>query len=982
MQKNSIAVFSAFVAASFATNPFAFAADPGLRNAGAAGSDIALCGFEDFEVGPFAPAEGSVWTAGDDAATVVAYEEGEGYSGAAPKPFEGVGDNYLSVEDKVTMTAVSSAGVTYIDALVQFPSASASEPSFPDDAKFCLWLQADGENTNLCARGSYYDYVDGAFTATPTNYVLTAENFSIEPGAWHHVSVASYDSGANLGTEQDPQYTPGFVVSVDGTELGVGENVDRMSDSVEGMIVGSGNFGQILNSSFIPSIAGIGSAGTVQSVGFHGSGLVDDVVVTTIDPASNLFTFSWPEGLESVKYVIDGITNTIESVSASNTVTVAAPADAAVSIIGSLGYRDVEIAGNTSSDTSLKLPDPGPVYYFANGTGTVADPFQIANVDDLKALRAAVAAGYGASSNYVQTADIDMASAGPFAGIGTYSKVPTAGKPFLGTYNGQNHKISNVTRAGGDTQGIFNQVGPSGVIENLVVENMTFDSGLTGEYGCAIVGNAGGGATLRNLTAAGVFGSAEKPSTHNMAGIVVRLSPGATAGAATTIDSCTNNATIYGGYTKLGGICAISQGQTGFTAGKVVFVNCANNGMLVCKRTTTGVTGNAGIVGYSSTNVELANCYGNGEITNADGANTDKDGALVGWGYDHTLTDNGGNSAPADKKMLGTWGNATETGFLFATVDSGIATTISGSPAVGGTYLLEGNATPAIVLADGDTIAFDTALGYTLTDTAITTAVTGKKVVSTTDGTVSTYSLANLATVTVTVTGGANATAVWTVNGEQVASAPATLTEGDTYSVAYTANEGYEFAEGAVTSASGTVGTEAISIAIDDATAVAADYKVVIEGADVTIEPTPEDLASLATYEVDTSSAEAVNAFLAGDIGTTGVKVWQALFLGLEPTAAGLAHFEISSIDIAADGSVSVKMPDLALMTGRGVDIVISVVASDDIDGDWSAATPVATATNSTVLQKATPASGETFKFYKVKASFSASAPAQEQQGE
>lgn len=953
MQKNSIAVFSAFVAASFATSPLAFAADPVARNAGASGSDIALCGFEDFEVGPFAPAAGSGWTAGEDAATVVAYEEGEGYSGAAPKPFEGVGDNYLSVEDEVTMTAVSSAGVTYIDALVQFPSASASEPSFPDDAKFCLWLQADGESTNLCARGSYYDYVDGAFTVTPTNYVLTAENFSIEPGAWHHVSVASYDSGANLGTEQDPQYTPGFVVSVDGTELGVGENVDRMSDSVEGMIVASGTFGQILNSSFIPSIAGIGSAGTVQSVGFHGSGLVDDVVVTTIDPDTNLFTFSWPEGLESVKYVIDGITNTIESVSASNSVTVAAPADAAVSIIGSLGYRDVEIPGNTSSDTSLTLPDPGPVYYFASGTGTVADPFQIANVDDLKALRAAVAAGYGASSNYVQTADIALDEAWPGIGIQNGKDIVATAEfdngAFTGTYDGGNYTISNFQMVDGlDYCGLFNSV-KDATIKNLKVsyKDGTFAKDMVAANeacGATFVGVAKA-STLQNLTSlAGTVSC-----TKGFGGIVGYLMAGS------TVDSCTNNVNLTStASNKAGGIAMITQSGTG----TAIIRNCQNNG------TTTGnANQKGGIVGYVGVATTIENCE------DTAGSNPSFLHHQTG-----TLTLSGVNKAPAGVKSY-TKNSTNIDGLLFAAIDGNVATFVHNADlALGNTYKAMGPGA-AYKFTQVGSITFD----QSLVSPSVTCAA-GLKVSSSGTGVV-TYTAEALATVTVTVTGGANATAVWTVNGEQVASAPATLTEGDTYSVTYTANEGYEFAEGAKTSASGTVGTEAISIAIDDATAVAADYKVVIDGADVTIEPTPEDLASLAPY-VDTSSAEAVNAFLADDIGTTGVKVWQALFLGLEPTAAGLEQFEISSIDIAADGSVSVEMPDLALMTGRGVDIVISVVASDDIGGNWSAATPVATARNSTVLPEATPASGETFKFYKVKASFSASAPAQEQQGE
>lgn len=398
--------------------------------------------------------------------------------------------------------------------------------------------------------------------------------------------------------------------------------------------------------------------------------------------------------------------------------------------------------------------------YDANWDSLLGAPvngaYEIDSPAELVAFQKGVADGLTtAGVTFKQTANIDMASAGAFAGIGTYAKVPTAGTPFLGTYNGQNYKISNVTRAGGNTVGIFNQVGPSGVIENLVVENMAFDSSLSGEYGCAIVGNAGGGATLRNLTAAGTFGSASKPGTHNMAGIVVRLAPGATAGAATTIDSCTNNATIYGAYTKLGGINAIVQTQTGFKAGKVVFVNCANNGTLVCKRTAAQcaeldadnnpktVTGQAGIVAYSSAIVELTGCYGNGVITNSDGANTDKDGALVGWQYTgYAFKDNGGNSAPADKKMIAYYGNvANVTGFQYATVANGVATTISGSPVAGGTYLLEGNAAPAITLAVGESVTFDTSLGYTLDDTGIV-AAEDLVVEKTTSGTVKTFTAA------------------------------------------------------------------------------------------------------------------------------------------------------------------------------------------------------------------------------------------------
>jgi uncharacterized repeat protein (TIGR02543 family) len=82
--------------------------------------------------------------------------------------------------------------------------------------------------------------------------------------------------------------------------------------------------------------------------------------------------------------------------------------------------------------------------------------------------------------------------------------------------------------------------------------------------------------------------------------------------------------------------------------------------------------------------------------------------------------------------------DANVTGFQYATVANDIATTISGSPVAGGTYLLEGNAAPMIALAAGESVAFDTALGYTLDDVGIT-AGTGAVLSSSTSGTVTTY---------------------------------------------------------------------------------------------------------------------------------------------------------------------------------------------------------------------------------------------------
>ena len=79
-----------------------------------------------------------------------------------------------------------------------------------------------------------------------------------------------------------------------------------------------------------------------------------------------------------------------------------------------------------------------------DGDGTAENPYKIATANDLIALMDAVSNNAAARSlNYIQTADIDMASVGPFAGIGKYDANPTGGTPFTGTYDGQGYKISD-----------------------------------------------------------------------------------------------------------------------------------------------------------------------------------------------------------------------------------------------------------------------------------------------------------------------------------------------------------------------------------------------------------------------------------------------------------------------------------------------------------------------------------------------------------
>ena len=499
------------------------------------------------------------------------------------------------------------------------------------------------------------------------------------------------------------------------------------------------------------------SGDTVSSIGFKGTGSVDDLVLSTWQPSLPISTLEWDTSFASVSYVVGNTTNALNA--ADGSCEFQAPSGSAVTLIGDTGYRTVTATGTASSSPlTLEVNAPtGLAWYSADvsGAGTSADPYTIPTYGALVAMQQAVAADAAfRSAYYKQTADIDCTGEAAFAGVGTYNASPTSGTAFTGTYDGQGYKIKNIDFTQRNYGGVFNQVN-GGTIKNVTVSNITCStysaSVNDSEFGFAIVGNAGNGATLTNIVAEGVFASASQPATHNIAGIVVRASAG---GTGTLVKDCVNNATLYGAYTKAAGICALTQVKV--AGGAVTFDGCVNNGAIALDESKVvdaskhaGQDGVAGIISYIDDDTVLKDCSNTGTLSSTYASA--KIGQLVGWAYTkdasniRSLTDQGGNSAAKTDKMLASRSAlATVTGFQYATVDNNdVATTIAPPYTLvkDTTYLLEGNAAPMIELDDGDTVAFDTALGYTLNDTGIT-AAEGLAVTTSTVGTVTTFTTA------------------------------------------------------------------------------------------------------------------------------------------------------------------------------------------------------------------------------------------------
>lgn len=330
--------------------------------------------------------------------------------------------------------------------------------------------------------------------------------------------------------------------------------------------------------------------------------------------------------------------------------------------------------------------------------GSAEHPYQIGSEADLAKI---VEHGMGASGRGVcfeQTADIALTK--PWVGIGTYKSSTDC---FSGIFDGKNHKISAVVMADNGSgqnnyRGFFNQV-DGGTVKNLTVETSGFGATPpSGEYGCAVIVGAAYNATIENCVAEGTIAS----GTHNVGGIAVRIKD-------TAIIDCTNKAKITGSYTKVAGICVISQEST---TGCVIG-GCINEGAITAANgTDAGRDGIGGIIAYvDDIRLTIKDCENKGTVAKGAGASSSaRVGQIVAYGCYGVTEFQGTIKGAADVRMVGD-ANGRAIDRHLATVTGSVATFLPDSEVeVAGTYKAMATG-GAVTLANiGDSITIDTSL--------------------------------------------------------------------------------------------------------------------------------------------------------------------------------------------------------------------------------------------------------------------------------
>ena len=204
----------------------------------------------------------------------------------------------------------------------------------------------------------------------------------------------------------------------------------------------------------------------------------------------------------------------------------------------------------------------------ARAVDIVDGVYQIGTAADFREFGAAVNGGT-VGANAVLTADID------FSGVSNYTPVGTVDNPYAGTFDGQGHRIMNLTYSGGDYSALFGVANGGAVFKNFVVDKS-----------CKISGGA---------FVAGVVAS----SSSSGSGVIYFQSVG-------------NEADITGMAQNVAGIIGVSMGGTcTFT-----MTNCYNAGNI------TGSIECAAFSGYlAGSGSKLTNCWNSGRVSGVDGSN-------------------------------------------------------------------------------------------------------------------------------------------------------------------------------------------------------------------------------------------------------------------------------------------------------------------------------------------------------------------------
>ena len=317
---------------------------------------------------------------------------------------------------------------------------------------------------------------------------------------------------------------------------------------------------------------------------------------------------------------------------------------------------------------------------FSGGTGAQDDPYIIGKAADLAQLAADVNAGTGSGTDYAgkyfkQTTDIDLNNK-PWTPIGTKASGP--GSPFKGCYDGNMHKIENLSiNVNSSSAGLFGYVDMSNndvYITNLHVSgNVTNTSTDANAYTGGIVGYAntyrsnghsGGisgcsfdGAVTGKTNVGGICGfnyNFNLSCCVNYGNVTGESNVGGIIAYLFSVSDCYNTGTITG-QTNVGGISGTSVGMASSTE------RCYNIGIIQGASGYESSSSLGAISGYNGSDGDCTDCYAATQYSYSYGGSEKTFGSSA-WPTSWSVNTAGSGTEPNGSwKSLGGWNGGTPT---------------------------------------------------------------------------------------------------------------------------------------------------------------------------------------------------------------------------------------------------------------------------------------------------------------------------------
>ena len=295
-------------------------------------TSFALTSLEDFEGYTEVPValniagDTAVWASDEatdgsmgDAAIVTAYETGD----KKPSTTTAGGNNYLKLETSAPLeryvetsgTATDIGNGLYFDGQVRF-TACDEEPTIDlsesNPEKLIVYLRSN-ENTdeegnsqstattNFVVVAGYYDE-GNSFKEKKSYSCAVPSNYDYDPAAWHRLTIKTYLKNNTIAY---------FKILVDGTALSCS---DAKGDE------GNDSYMYDLAADEFPSLDATKAAGTLTSIGFKGTGAIDEIAWLASDPLPTMVkkAYVWSSGTLSLtvngesKAVVSGETYEFE----------------------------------------------------------------------------------------------------------------------------------------------------------------------------------------------------------------------------------------------------------------------------------------------------------------------------------------------------------------------------------------------------------------------------------------------------------------------------------------------------------------------------------------------------------------------------------------------------------------------------------------------------------------------------------------------